>query len=754
MKKKYWFQKDGTFCLTDPNTGKLWYNQLWNETGYHISVSHVGQGISRYVNKDAVNVFLVSGEYKFLYLRDEKTKDFWNIGVSPSMNEVRGYRCEHGLEYSKITSTRRRIKASWMFTLPTTGTYEIWKVTLENEDKVERTLSLFPAIDFNLAGYSQPFYYNPTTTTETLFDKKLNGILCWSKNPFQPHDRCSGFIASSEPVLHYDGWMEKFNGTLGNAARPQVLVSGGDCTDSEITVRDRGGVLQNTVTLAPGETKVVYYIAGLSTGPEGAVKECREALATAESFCESAVARGLERFGSLRSATPDERINHVMNYWVQKQVDYCQIGKQAVRDSAQIAMALLNFNPELAKNTAIDCLRHQYADGHAMLGWNPVDPHTYSDPPMWLILLVCEVVKETGDKSFLDMEIPYFDEGSDTVYNHLKAALKWLTENYGPDGLPRIHYADWNDALNIPDDHAESVFMAMGVAWALDEMAALSDEQKDEEYRKQMLSKKQELVKRVNEVAWNGDYYVRALSKFGKIGDKDSDFGHGGKIYINPQTWSILGNVVPPENTEKLLKSIDSMDSPYGTPLCMPAHQEYNKIVGRMSGMLPGVYENGGIYNHACGFKIMAECKIGRNEKAVESLRKMVPDGENTPCSQTTTEPYVFTNCYLMHRSAHLIVGFSWQTGASAWALRGFYEGILGLQRTYRGLKIAPALSKEWKHVTVEREFRGCRYQIDYRNEGGKQLSITVDGKKVAGDILPLFDDGKTHRVKVRIREA
>lgn len=46
--------------------------------------------------------------------------------------------------------------------------------------------------------------------------------------------------------------------------------------------------------------------------------------------------------------------------------------------------------------------------------------------------------------------------------------------------------------------------------------------------------------------------------------------------------------------------------------------------------MLPGVYENGGIYNHAGCFKIMADCKLHRGEQAVGTFLKILPDGEAT----------------------------------------------------------------------------------------------------------------------------
>lgn len=43
------------------------------------------------------------------------------------------------------------------------------------------------------------------------------------------------------------------------------------------------------------------------------------------------------------------------------------------------------------------------------------------------------------------------------------------------------------------------------------------------------------------------------------------------------------------------------METDEGVPLCSPAYIAFDEAVGRMSGMLPGIYENGGIYNHADG---------------------------------------------------------------------------------------------------------------------------------------------------------
>ena len=753
MNEKYRFDNlNGKFTIDNPNTGKYWYNHLWNSDGYHMSVSHTGHGMSRYIDDTAKQVVLNLNEERYLYIRDEKSFKYWNIGISPSLNEVKDYRCEHGQGFTKISSNYDGIESSILFVVPKKGTNELWKVAIKNNSGVTRKLSVFPLLCFDLGGYEMPGYYETGITTETVFVEKMNGILCLSKNPFQPHERCSGFLASSEKVAYYDGWLEKFIGTIGSYTKPHVLENKGNCTNSAVTVRKRGAVLQNIIELAPGEERCIYYVAGFSTDVKTAIAECENALIKAEDVCKSAEQIGINKFGTLRTTTPNTRINNIMNFWVQKQVSFCMIGKKAVRDNAQIAMAMLNFNSELAEKTLYECLNHQYSDGHAALTWSPfLDPRVYSDQPMWLILAVCELIKETGDVDFLDKVIPYLDQGKDTVLEHLKCGVKWFCadENIGPNGFPKIHYADWNDALNIDDENGESIFMAMGVCLALEEFAKLSLHINDREYADNLLEIKDKLAKIINEKAWNGDYYVRAICKYGIIGDKTNE--DGGKIYVNPQSWAILADVVPDDRKSKVFNAIDSMENEYGIPLCSPPYTKYSPVVGRMSGMLPGVYENGGIYNHACGFKIMADCKEGRNINAINSLLKMIPDGDENPSSITTSEPYVFTNCYLMHPSVKLIVGSSWQTGTSAWALRAYYEGILGLTRSYKGLIINPVLPNEWKEVSVTRKYRGCNYNIEFTNNRGNAPDITVDGEKIEGNLLPLFNDNKIHQVVVII---
>ena len=587
------------------------------------------------------------------------------------------------------------------------------------------------------------------TTSATEYSEDIGGLWCENKNPFKPHGRCSGYVVSSLPVKAYNGGIEDFIGTMGTLTAPRIIAQGMNCTNQLSNARTRAGVLQNEVLLEPGETVTVYYALGLA-------EKKRELFQSRDSFfttCEAIVDRCLSApspFGSLSINCPEPQINRVLNHWAEHQVRLCTLGKKAVRDNSQLAMGLLNCDPAMAGEIIKECIVHQYSDGHAALLWYPVvDKHVYSDPSCWLVYSICEYVKETGDIHFLEQHYAYLDGGEGSIWEHLERAMEWFAseENYGSNRLPKIHYADWNDALNIPDENGESVLMAMLIGRAYLEVEHLAKQLGKQEYAELIRKRYEQLKETVNRVAYNGEYYVRAFSKFGTVGDRDAK--NGGKIYVNPQSWSILSDICPDEYLPHVLKAVDGMETEEGIPLCAPAYGEYDASVGRMSGMLPGIYENGGIYNHAGCFKVMADCRLGRGEQAVATLLKILPDGKCNPSEITTTEPYVFTNCYLKHENCNMRVGFSWRTGTSAWGLMFFYEGILGLLRDYDGLHIRPSLPKSWTDIHATRNFRGNKLNLHYVNRGGKQVYLKIDGKKIDGNVIPAFTDDNAHEIEV-----
>jgi cellobiose phosphorylase len=95
----------------------------------------------------------------------------------------------------------------------------------------------------------------------------------------------------------------------------------------------------------------------------------------------------------------------------------------------------------------------------------------------------------------------------------------------------------------------------------------------------------------------------------------------------------------------------------------------------------------------------------------------------------------------------------SWLTGTGAWSFVVASQSILGVQPEFAGLRIDPCIPKKWKGFTVQRKFRGVTYTIAVKNPKGRSRgvkSLLVDGKKIAGNVVPLPPPG-TAAVKVEV---
>ena len=96
----------------------------------------------------------------------------------------------------------------------------------------------------------------------------------------------------------------------------------------------------------------------------------------------------------------------------------------------------------------------------------------------------------------------------------------------------------------------------------------------------------------------------------------------------------------------------------------------------------------------------------------------------------------------------------SWLTGTAAWSFYTASQGILGIKPDYDGLKVDPCLPKELDELTVTRKFRGSEYDIHIVNHAGDEkgrVSLTMDGEKIDGCIIPTDADAGRHRVEVVI---
>ena len=82
----------------------------------------------------------------------------------------------------------------------------------------------------------------------------------------------------------------------------------------------------------------------------------------------------------------------------------------------------------------------------------------------------------------------------------------------------------------------------------------------------------------------------------------------------------------------------------------------------------------------------------------------------------------------------------SWLTGTAAWTFVDVSQYLLGVRPTFDGLLLDPHMPADFTELHIERAWRGTRYIIDVTRTGAP--SLTVDGKAVTGNVVPIADPG------------
>ena len=378
----------------------------------------------------------------------------------------------------------------------------------------------------------------------------------------------------------------------------------------------------------------------------------------------------------------------------------------------------------------------------------------HSDDPLWLVMGTIAYIFESGDLAFLDQPAPYYDGGAETVRQHMIHALDYSLSRMSPRRIPLIEAGDWNDALDQVgrQGRGESTMVAEHLIWMLREAADLLHRTGREDLADKYERAREEIIAATNEYMWDGEWYVRGTRDDGQV--FGSAKNEEGKIFLNVQTWAVISGLARDGRAEICMDSVEKhLDTEYGPALFLPAYSEPNPKMGIITRFAPGTKENGAIFNHPVCWTIMAECVLGRGDKAYDIWRRtsFITRGEQPEVYKT--EPYVYAEFVDGPNSATFGQGeFTWMTGTAAWMWKVSLEWILGVRPELDGLLIDPCIPSGWDRFAVSRRFRNAVYHITVENpehvcKGVK--AVTVDGKEHPSNLIPPFRDGKTHEVRV-----
>ena len=788
------FTDDGReYVITRPDTPKPWANVICpGEYGTIVTQAGTGYSWMTHATLNRITRWeqdLVRDEWgKHIYCRDRRSGKSWSLAWQPMRSRPTRYECRHGVGYTTITSVNSGIESRYTVFVPPGDSIEIWRISLRNLGRTERALDLMTYLEWNLGPAPDTHREFHRLFIEQEFVSGAHALLATKRiNTIAEHGRgqpwnCEwphvAFHAASVRPTSYETDKESFVGQYGTLAKPAAL-SRARLSNTTGKWQDAIGSLHVAVTLRPGEEKEIVFTLGIADTRAAALRLARRYLSPA------AVARAWKDtnqhweslLAPLQVRSPDPAFDVMTNVWLKYQAMSGRIwgrsglyqpgGAYGYRDQLQDSQVFLPLQPEHTRRQILLHAAHQFVDGTTFHWWHPLTEEgmrkPYNDDLLWLPFVTLNYLRETADFGLLEERAPYLgpdgrpSQDAGTVYDHCRRAIDSFWTRLSPRGVPLMGAGDWNDGLSAIGNQlrSESVWLAHFLVGILDGWVELEERLKrpDREVMTRYAREAARMRAAVNEHFWDGKWYVRATKDSGEV--IGSSRNREGRIYLNAQTWAILHRVAPPERIPLLLAAMKKhLYRAYGPLLLSPAYKKPDAGIGYLTRYAPGARENGGLYTHAAAWAVQAECMLGRGREAWDLLKRFWPVYRGMEPDLYQAEPYVSPGNVDGPQSPHYgRGGWTWYTGSATWMFRVGTEWLLGVRPTWDGLWVEPCLPPQWKGFSMKRAFRGSTYRIEVAVERGP-VRILVDGASHDSRLLPVFGDGKEHRVEVRIPPA
>ncbi len=789
MKYGYFDDANREYVIDRPDTPAPWANYLGspeygaiisnNAGGYSFAKSGANGRILRYV----FNNFDQPGRY--IYLRDDESKDFWSASWQPVGKDLAQYKseCRHGMGYTRMNADYSGIHSEALYYVPLGKTYEVWALTVKNDSDRPRSLTLTGYAEFtNHSNYEQDLvnlqyslFITRTMFKDNFILQQIHGNLADSLGDKRAEgdnimERFFGLVGA--PVSSYCGDKELFLGRYHGYGDPQGVISGNLGNSDSYNENSCGG-LSCKLTLAPGESKTIAFLLGAKTAREAAeiLSAYTDPARTVEKELSELKADWYAKMDHLKVNTPNPEFNTMINTWNAyncfmtfiwsraASLIYCGLRNGfGYRDTVQDIQGVIHLEPEMAAKQirfmlsaqvdnggGLPLVKYTHNPGHedtpddASYVKETGHPAYRADDALWLFPTVYKYVAESGNLAFLDEVIPFANRDEGTVYEHLKRALKFSFDHLGTHGMPAGLHADWNDCLRL-GANGESTFVAMQFYYAMTILKLFAAHKNDNEYIAFLGGKQKELGEKLQSLCWDTDRFIRGFMEDGtRIGDPSDPEAN---MWLNPQSWAVISGVATSEQADTALEKVhERLNTPYGAIVMDPPYHVHSFDGALMVIFNQGVKENAGIFSQTQGWLILAEALRGHGERAFEYFMENAPAAMNDRAEIRHLEPYCYGQFTEGKHSQH--PGRShvhWLTGTASTVMVGCVEGILGLRPDLDGLRLAPSIPKSWKQFEMEKDFRGKHLHIRVENPDGREAGctrLTLNGQELPENYIP-----------------
>jgi len=714
----------------------------------------------------------------YVYLRDDDTGEYWSISWQPvgkSLDEAK-YECRHGLSYSKFSCDYQDLHAEQTLFIPIGDDVELWDVKIANNGDKPRRLSVFGYAEFSYHHIeidNQNLQMSLYASGTTYKDGVIEYDFYYEPSTFH-------YFAGSFDPDGFDTMRDSFLGNYRTETNP-LAVERGACNGKTELGGNHCGALQKKIVIEPGQDARLVFMLGV--GPRADGQEMRAKYSDLHNVDREFAALKeywQKKLNAFQCKTPHQGLDTMVNIWTLYQAETCVVWSRfasfievggrtglGFRDTSQDVMSVVHTNPVKCRQRIVELLKAQVSEGYGLHLFDPdwFDPekqkepafksptiahapsvksmihgieHVCSDDALWIVVTVCEYVKETGGTALFDQVLPFADEGEATVYEHLKRSLDFSAHQVGPTGICKGLRADWNDCLNLGG--GESAMVSFMHHWALRafvEAAQYLGRTDDATAYSALADKVQAACERE---LWDGEWYLRGLTAKGlKVGSKECEEG---RVFLESNTWAVVSDAASPERGIASMDAVDKyLFSEWGIHLLWPSFSKPNDDIGFMGRVYRGVKENGAIFSHPNPWAIIAECKLGRGDQAMKFYDSLLPYNQNDKIEVREAEPYSYCQFVMgKDHTAHGRARHPWLTGSGGWNYTAVTRWLLGIRLTFVGLIVDPCVPADWKEFHVTRAWRGATFEISVSNPRGVQkgvASVTLNGVPVDGPIAP-----------------
>ncbi|HOK43081.1 MAG TPA: glycosyl transferase, partial [Thermoclostridium caenicola] len=473
MRFGYFDDANREYVIETPKTPYPWINYLGNESFFGL-ISNTSGGYCFYkdarlrrVTRYRYNNTPVDNGGRYFYINDNG--DVWTPGWMPVRKDLDAYECRHGLGYTKIRGERNGLSVSQLSFVPLKFDGEVHQLTIKNKSNGEKHFKLFSFIEWCLwnAWDDMTNFQRNFSTGEV----EVEGSAIYHKTEYRERRNHYAFYWANTPVDGFDTDREAFIGLYNGFDCPQAVLAG-QATNSIAHGWQPIASHYFDLTLKAGEEKTIIFVLGYVENPEEEKWESlnvinkKRAKAMQEQFKSSEqVDKAMQElrayWDELLSVyvlkSDDDKLNRMVNIWnpyqcmvtfnMSRSASYFESGigrGMGFRDSNQDLLGFVHQIPERARERILDIAATQFEDGGCYHQYQPLTKKGnhdigggFNDDPLWLILGTAAYIKETGDYSILDEQVP-FDcnpNNTATLLEHLTRSFYHVVNNLGPHGL-------------------------------------------------------------------------------------------------------------------------------------------------------------------------------------------------------------------------------------------------------------------------------------------------------------------------------